>query len=303
MNKNFSNIKTNIGAEVGDTSSAFATLIGRFVNRRYFQVLRAINWKNIQPDYTFDTVDGTQRYVLPNDFGKAVACNDITNHQEIGATTLEEIYSTYGYITGSGDVERYAIVEDMVKAQPTSSSVLAIVSGSTSDTTQTIFIRGISGGSEVTESVTLTGTTPVNSVNSYTRIKAISKSAVTVGTVTITSNSAAVTNAVIAPEELITRYKVFVAHYVPAEVITIALPYIVKPLPLSNNYDYPVIEIADLLEIGAMADAWRYKKFFSKAQALEVMFAQQLQDYIWEKENEPNEIKQFIPQGYSRDIY
>ncbi|HNX03698.1 MAG TPA: hypothetical protein PLE33_08970 [Candidatus Cloacimonas sp.] len=303
MNKNFSIIKTNIGAEVGDTSTAFATLLGRFVNRRYFQILRAINWKNIQPDYTFDTVVGTQRYVLPNDFGKAVSCNDITNSSEIGAVSLESIYSTYGKITDSGEVERYAVLEDTIQSQPTSASVLAIVSSSASDTSQTIFIRGISGGIEVTESVSLTGTSSANSANSYTRVKSISKSATTAGSVTITANSAAVTVATIAAEELITRYKIFIAHYVPAEVITIALPYTIKPLPLNNDYDYPVIDIADLLEIGAMADAWRYKKFFSKAQALEIMFAQQLQDYIWEKENEPNEIKQFVPQGYSRDIY
>lgn len=301
MNKNFSNIKTNVGAEVGDTSTAFATILGRFANRRYFQILRAINWRNIRPDYTFDTVVGKQNYVLPNDFGKEIACNDTTNNQEIGRKSLEEIYSTFGTIADSGEVERYAIIEDTVQDQPSSASVLAIVSGSASDISQTIFIRGISDGVEVTESVSLTGTTPANSTNSYTRVKAISKSAATVGKVTITSNSAAVTLAVIAPSELITRYKIFVAHYVPAEVITIALPYIINPLPMSNDYDYPVIEISDLIELGTIADAWRYKKNFGKASAIEVMFAQQLQDYIFSQENQPNEIKQFVPQMYSRE--
>lgn len=303
MNKNFGNIKTNVGAEVGDTSTAFATLIGRFANRRYFQILRAINWRNIRPDYTFDTVNGTQNYVLPNDFGKEVACNDTTNSQEIGRKSLEELYSTYGSISGSGEVERYAIIDDVVQAQPTSTSVLAVVSGSASDTTQSVFVRGISGGVEVSETLTLTGTTPLNTSNSYTRIKSITKSAATTGKVTITSNSAAVTIAVIAPEELITRYKIFIAHYVPAEIITIALPYIVNPLPLNSNYDYPVIEVSDLIEIGTLADSWRYKKNFGKAGVFEVMFAQQLQDYIFNQENQPNEIKQFVPQGYSRDIY
>lgn len=301
MNKSFSTLKTNIGTEVQDTSSAFATIIGTFINRRYFQILRTINWKNVYPDYSFSTVVGTQRYVLPNDFGKAIACNDITNDVEISALSLEELYSTYKTIDDSGTVERYSILDDTVQAQPTSSSVLALVSSSAADTTQTVLIRGISGGVEVYESVTLTGTTPVNSTNAYTRVKAISKSAVTAGKVTITSNSAAVTVATIYGEELETRYKIFLAHYVPAEVIEISLPYIIKPLPLSQSYDYPVIDIGDLIEIGATADAWRYKRQFNKALVLENMFTAMLQTYIFDKENEPNEIKQFVPQMYSRE--
>ena len=301
MNKSFSVIKTNIGAEVIDTSSAFATIIGRFVNRRYFQILRSINWRNINDAYTFDTVVGTQRYVLPDDFGKEISCTDTTNSGELSKFQIDELYSTYKTITGTGSIERYAIVDSPVQAQPSAASTLSIVSSSASDTSQTILIRGISSGVEVYESVTLTGISAATSTNSYTRIKGISKSGATAGYVTITSNSAAVTNAVIPLETLETRYKILIIHYVPTSVSTIALPYIVNPLPLSQDYDYPVIDIADLIEIGAIADCLRYKRQFSKANAYEVNFTHQLNDYIFNKENQPNEVIQFSPQGYSRD--
>ena len=301
MNKSFSVIKTNIGAEVIDTSSAFATIIGRFVNRRYFQILRSINWRNINDAYTFDTVVGTQRYVLPDDFGKEISCTDTTNSGELSKFQIDELYSTYKTITGTGSIERYAIVDSPVQAQPSAASTLSIVSSSASDTSQTILIRGISFGVEVYESVTLTGTAAATSANSYTRIKGISKSSATAGYVTITSNSAAVTNAVIPLETLETRYKILIIHYVPTSVSTIALPYIVNPLPLSQDYDYPVIDIADLIEIGAIADCLRYKRQFSKANVYEVNYTHQLNDYIFDKENQPNEVIQFSPQGYSRD--
>lgn len=299
--KSFSVMKTNVGAEVQATDSAFATIIGNFVNRRYFQVLRAINWNNIQPDYTFDTVAGTQKYVLPDDFGKEISCTDTTNSTELTRTTLEKLFSSYADISDSGTVERYCVFEDCVKAHPSSSSALAVVSAFSADTTQTVLVRGISGGVETYESVTLTGTTPANTSNAYTRIKGISKSAVTAGKVTITSNSAAVTQAVIPIEKLESQYKLMLLHYVPASIITIALPYIIQPQPLTQTYDYPVIDIADLLEIGALADCWRYKRQFSKAQTMELMFGQQLQDYIWQKENQPNMIHQFIPETFNRD--
>jgi hypothetical protein len=303
MNKSLSQLKTNIGAECQDSGSAFATIIERFINRRYFQILRAINWRNIQPDYTFDTVGGTQRYVLPDDFGKEMVCTDSTNNKELTRTTLEQLYETYQDISDTGTVERYCVIEDCVQAQPTSASRLTIVSSSTADTTQSVLIRGISGGIETYETVTLTGTTDAltSATQTYTRIKGISKSAVTAGKITIDSNSAAVTQAIIPPETLETRYKLILLHYVPTTIATIAIPYIINPMPLSQTYDYPVLDIGDLIEIGALADCWRYKRQFSKAQAMEIGFNQQLQEYIFSQENQPNQIHQMIPTVFNRD--
>jgi len=301
MNKSFSVIKSNAGSEVQDTSTSFATIIGRFINRRYFQILRTINWRNINDAYTFDTVVGTQRYVLPDDFGKEISCTDTTNSGELSKFQIDELYSTYKSITATGNIERYAISDSPVQAQPLAASTLSIGSSSANDTTQTVLIRGIVSGVETYESVTVTGTTAALTTNSYTRIKAISKSAATAGFITITSNAGVVTNALIPLGTLETRYKICILHYVPTNVITIAMPYIISPLPLSQDYDYPVIDIADLIEIGAIADCLRYKRQFSKANAYEVNFTHQLNDYIFDKENQPNEVIQFSPQGYSRD--
>ena len=305
MNKNFSQLKTNIGAEVQDTSTTFATIVGRFINRRYFQILRAINWKNIKPDYSFATVAGTQNYVLPDDFGKELSCADVTNGIPLEKKDLAELYRRYGdSITTSGTAERYVIYDDVVKAQPTSASTLSFVSSSASDTAITIQVRGISSSVETYETITITGTSAVATSNSYTSIIGISKSAASVGYFTVTSNSGVVTNALIPKETLETRYKLIKLHYVPAGVATINLPYISKPLPLSQDYDYPVIEIADLIELGAVADCWRYKRQTAKSQQYEVLFQQGLQDYIFELENEPNQVTQFSPTTFDKgDLY
>lgn len=302
MNKTFSEIVDNVQADVQDTSSAFDAIVRKYVNNRYFQVLRAINWNAIRNDYTFDTVGGTQEYVLPDDFGKELHVRDITNGFELGYVDLQKLLTDYPDDFGEeGSVAKYYISEDTVQGQPSSASVIAVKSSSASDTTQTVLIRGISGGSETSESVTLTGTTPANSTNSYSRVKAVSKSSNTTGIITLTSNSAAVTVATLAPKVLTSYCKKIGFHYGPASALTISVPYYIKPLPMTEDYDYPIIDIADLIEIGAKADAWRYKRQGAKANDAETRFAIELQGYIWNQENQPNRITQFVPVTYNQD--
>lgn len=301
MNKSFSQIKTNVGAEVGDTSSSFGTLIGRFVNRRYTQVLRTVNFNNINTAHTISVTAGTSRYALPEDFKAEVACTDTTNDRELSAMTLSELYQIYPDPSGSGTVERYCIFDDVVRAHPSSASLLSIVSSSAADTTQTVFVRGVLNGVELTESVTLTGTSAASTTNQYTAIKGISKSATTTGSVTVTSNSGGVTNAVLSPEVLTSYSKVVLFHYVPAAALTVSMPYIVNPLPMVNDYDYPIIDIADILELGAMADAQRYKKQFAKGREYESLFSARLGEYVFDKENTPNLIHMTSPAPYTRD--
>ena len=301
MNKTFSTLKTNIANEIQDTSTSMKSIIGNYINRRYFQILRAINWKNIRDDYSFSTIAGTQDYILPDDFGKEIYVLDSTNGSELSKVDLQDLVREYpSGISSTGTVKRYVILEDTVQSQPSSASTITVVSSSASDTTQTVLIRGISSNVEITESVTLTGTTNATTTNSFSRIKAISKSANTVGKITVTAGSTTI--AVLAPKVLESRYKKIRLHYVPTQALTIKMPYIIKPLSLIEDDDYPIIDIADLIEIGATADAWRYKRQFVKAQSYEALFQAQLADYVWDKVNQPNEIIQFRPEVFDRDL-
>ena len=80
--------------------------------------------------------------------------------------------------------------------QPSSASVIAIVSASTKDIYQAIILTGrlVANGEVITESVELNGTASVNSINSFAEIVSIEKTDTSTGTVTLTSNSEAVTN-------------------------------------------------------------------------------------------------------------
>lgn len=302
MNKSLSDIVSNVQNEVLDTSTSIQSVIKNYINRRYFQILRAINWENINPNYTFNTIAGTQSYVLPDDFGKPFIVRDANNQNELAELDYQSLISkNISVISSSGIPTQYSIIEDRIQDQPTSASILTLVSTSASDTTQTILIRGISSSVEVYESVSVNGISSVTTTNSYTRIISISKSAVSVGKITATSNSGAVTVVAVPPIVTTPFFKKITFNYIPSSVITIALPYYIKPSVLVDDNDYPIIDVSDGIELGAIADTWRYKRQFAKASVFEGQFAQFLNDYIWDKENKPNQVQQFIPATFNRD--
>jgi len=302
MNKPFVTMKTNVGNEIQDTDTSMASIIGVYLNNRYFQILRATNWNKIRPDYSFTTTASQQEYVLPDDFYKPLSVRDATNENELAESDLQKLISTYpDSFSDNGDVGSYYLYDDTINTQPTSASVASIVSSSASDTTQTVTIRGVASNVEITETQTLTGTSAVTTTAQWTRILNVAKSADTTGTITVTTNSGAVTVATLAPTRNTAFYKKIGFHYVPSTALSIKIPYIIKPMPMTEDYDYPLIDVADLIEKGATADAWRYKRQFQKASVFEAQFASGLSDYIWDMENKPNKVQQFSPATYNKD--
>lgn len=303
MNKPFSTIKTNVGNRVQDTSSGFKTLIGSWINQRYNEILNRFDVvKPIRSDYTFDTTAGTSDYVLPDDFGKAIHCTDTTSKTLIPEITIQQwIEGYYTDLSTSGQVSKYVIYDDTVITQPASASVVSIVSSSASDTTQTVYIRGLSGNREDSEEITVTGTTAASGSKSFSRILMIGKSATTVGVITVSTNSGAEINGYLSTNALEHRVKKIKLVPPPVGVSTIQLPYVQETLPLSSDYDYPLVDCGDALEYGATADALRYKRQFAKAADFDRLFEESTQDLVWKYENKPNLIHRLNPQPYSRN--
>ena len=110
MARDFSVIKTNVGNNIGDTSTTTLSLIGVYVNKRYFQALRSINWRYINEDYTVSLVAGTQDYALPSDFATEVYAVETTNGTELAHITLQDLAQNYpGDLTTQGFVKRYTV--------------------------------------------------------------------------------------------------------------------------------------------------------------------------------------------------
>jgi hypothetical protein len=217
MAKTFSEIKANVGNNVQDTSVPFATIVGNYINNRYFDILRRINWNAIDEDYSFSTVAGTEDYSLPSDFGKEMFVLDSTNGVQLAHITLQELADDYtSELTSQGVPTRYTIIDY------------------------------ISSGA---------------------------------------------------------RAKKVRLNLVPSSVITVKMPYIIQPVPLSASTDYTIIPCEDIVEIGATADAWRYQRQFAKAKECEGLFEKGIVMLIWDKENQNNQSHQFKVTSYNRDAF
>ena len=211
MGRGFDTMQGNVGANVQDTSTAFATEIGKYINKRYQQVLRKINWDYINEDYTVTLVGGTQDYTLPSDFKSELYANISDNDGQLSRIELQDLVREYpGDMTTQSDVERYSVYNS-------------------------------------------------DDGEKYIRF-----------------------------------------HYVPTKAQTVQLPYIVKPTALSGSTEN-ILDIEDLLELGATADAWRYKRQFGKAQAMDILFEKELSEHIFAQENQENMVHKFTPKVTSRD--
>ena len=301
MRKNLQVIRNNIAEEVYDTSTSMLNLITNYINIKYKDILRRVNFNQYNYDYTITTVAGQKDYALPSDFGKCIGAHDVTNATELAElTSIENIYrNAPGDVNTQGNATQYVIFNSAVMVQPSSSAVVTAVSDNATDTTQKVIIRGISGNTEITQEISLTGITSVDSASSFTRIKGISKDGNTSGNITVTCG--ATTLAVMAPKELVSRYKIVRLWKTPNSSLTINFPYQIKALPLIEDTDYPLIDVDDIIEIGARALAHSYQRREATATKYESMYEAMLANYIWDKENNPNRVIQFRPEPVSRE--
>lgn len=301
MNRRLTTIKSNVANMVQDTSSPMLVLIQNYINDRYREVKQRLAIVDIQrSDYTFTTSAGTEDYVLPQDFLREYSVVDKTNKRQLSRIDSQQVADNYNWgLDEQGVTSHYLVLDKTCNKQPTSASTISCVSSSASDTSQTVYIKGLdTNGYEDYETITLTGTTPVASTKSYTHILMISKSSVTAGTVTLTSNSGAVTNAVISRQMLDYRVKVLRLVQIPNGSWTIELNYQQRENELNQDGDYPIVDCYDCLEAGATADALRYKRQYAKAADWDVIFEKRLANLVYSYEASPNKVNLFNPKTY-----
>jgi hypothetical protein len=301
MRKRFIDIVTDVAEDTGiGTTPTILGYIKRWVNRRYAEFLRRINHDFVNHDFTISTVGGVQDYILPDDFSKEIYVVDKTANKNLDRVSLEQLARNWtSSLESSAEPERYVIIDDVVREHPPTEAKIGFASSNAADVGQKIYIRGISDNVEISETVNLNGTNSTDTQNTYSRVKAVSKDNDTLGKVTGTSGTTTV--CVLYPEQRESRVKLIRFHMIPGSVKTMEMPYIIKPLPMIDDGDYPLLDIDDALEAGAKADAYRKLRRRSDSRDMEILFEKGIQDYLWAEEFQPNKIPLFQPTPYSRE--
>jgi hypothetical protein len=297
-------MKSYVGTAIQDTSAAMATIIGVWINNRYRDIANSYDWDQLYYTQTITVSAATSAYPLDERTDRLMFVQDTTNSSYLNIITEEQfLQEHFDDFSSTGTPTICFLKSDVVEAQPSAATAPTLKSSSASDTTQTVLVRGLtSTGGETYESLTMNGTTAVTASNSYTRILAISKSAATTGKLTVYQNDGATVLAELSPESLTSYYKTLNLHLIPVGAMTLYARVKRRVTPLSQNYDVPVIDgIDDILEVGAQADAWRYKRQFDKGNSLETQYQVLKDDRIHREVAQPGVIYQMQPTVLNRD--
>jgi hypothetical protein len=121
--KTFAVMKTNVGDMLQDTTSAFATLIGVWINDAYIDAWRRGVWADlIDDDFTFTAVIDQAEYSFATDlsitdFGKEIILADITNGHMLKRYTIRDWWQERAVdykneSLDSGNPVRYSIIPE-----------------------------------------------------------------------------------------------------------------------------------------------------------------------------------------------
>lgn len=289
---------TDVGRNVQDTTANTQTVIKNYLNEAYNELCKEANVTNMNDSYSFSTVAGQKDYLMPDNFESSLYALDSTNNIKLKQVDIQEYQiESPTSVDQSGSVVSYAILQRPYFTKP--SSTLDIVSDSALDTSQTVRVRGSNDGIVISEDVTLTGTTPVTTTNSFDDIFSISSDTARAGIVTITSGADTV--AKIGPT--IKNYIAIIMRLfnIPTQVLTIKSPYFTTNLPLIDDNDVlGIVDGEDYVIQRASAKLWRRKRQNKKAQDFDVEAERALTRLLWSRENQPNRAHLIQPQPYSR---
>ena len=233
-------------SSTGTTLTNVKAALNQAHQKRLTEELRSILlWDSVE---TFTATAGTQNYSLHQEFHRPLYFYNRTKKAFCIEAPFRSLEPDGVQLTVSSpptDNLKFGLWgQAPVQYQPTSASTVSISSSSASDNSSTynITVRGVtSGGVVVSNTITPNGTTPVASTTSFTKILSVTKAAAWNGTLTMTSNSAAVTNLTLEASEYGRLYRQFQFLGNPSTGEVIEYRFYRQPLAMVNNYDIPEI--------------------------------------------------------------
>jgi hypothetical protein len=260
----YSNMVTRVGRNVGIVNdSAYDPKIKDWMNEAYEDAHRFFIWPDTLFRDTVPTVIDQDFVTMPQQCAQILFLSQQSSpvwmEFENAANFVRRFYKslqstdtgTPKYWTPDGRVP--------ILKQPTSASVVTIVSSSGSDLSQTVRVWGRNAnGVLVTDTIQLNGTSTVAGTVSFTSIEKISKSSnTTAGIVTCTSNAAAVTLCRIAQREYVQSVIRIRLQLIPDAVINMFLVGKKHMIPLVFDEDVPAFDCVEAIIAATTARALR----------------------------------------------
>lgn len=240
----------------------------RWINDAQDDLITEIDPSFLSTNYTVTSTINDRNLLLDLEFMKIQSVMDTTSQITLTPTSEYEIESADESVNDTGTPYFYSLEGvRWTKAQPSSASVITIVSDDITDTSQKVRIHGYVGGVENTELIALNGTTPAVGTLQFTETRQVMKDLITTGKVTITSNTGLVTLAEIPAYLLAKSYQVLKLWPIPSGANSYSIRGIRKIRPFINTEDISELPEVyhELILIGALMrgarDLYRMKLY------------------------------------------
>ena len=236
-------------------------------------------WSFNRRKYTLATVASTEFYQLPRDLDAIGLIRQTSTPIKLRFIPDDLFYDYIPNPTATGNPKWYRLWEEEgVSLRLSADDTIEVLSSSSSDTTQTVRIVGTdNNGLPQTESLLLTGQTFVPGTITWNAgdVLRISKSAVTVGTITVRKATLDVTLVQLAPQELSARFKVISFYPIPSSEISLYIEYYTRIRNLEGDNDVPDIDEKWIwvIRLGTMAKVYQYQNKENLFTATQGMYA------------------------------
>lgn len=211
----------------------------RWLNLAQNRVVQEMDLPHLEREDTFVASDGVRQYnYIDADYRKIISLVDETSGRELVEVTDSDLESyDPDRDESSNPVAFSQLAPVYYEEQVSSSSKIRVTSTSGSDVSQSVRVRGISGGQEWAETLELNGQAVIQSNQSFTAVISAVKSATTDGIVNVTTSNE--TLASIPPEELLIQRQPVVLYPIPDGLYTIRARYYKRPRSMRNELDIP----------------------------------------------------------------
>lgn len=310
----------NDSSSVSDSINDLLPKLKVWTNERYERIFEAKPWRQLIKKSTLSIVASQTDYVLPRDYGRIISIFDQTNGLPIQESSVQEhIRFRAAVLDVTGDVQTgdpkdyFKIGEYTVKAEiGNSAEKVALVSSSSADVSPlVVHIVGLVSTVEVSEDVVVTGTSSVQSTNTY---DANQKLQITIGTndgtepelsgvITASGATSSTVFAQISKFDIGTPYTWI--RVSPTPKATGTQPtwdtwYRRRFRRLISDNDVPIFDCCTAIIQGVYSDALREDGQESAADSADNKFVGLVEE-LWANENTGDRLEQFIP--YSFDVY
>lgn len=284
-----------------DEGSDYEEILKGALNRIYRLMLQSASADEQRRTFTLTTVAAISKYGMPLYVKRVLNIEDATNDQQIYDFSAREFDTSYpGDSTTGSPHKAFPLGVYGVQKQPSSASRLTLVSSSSSDATN-FFVRVTGYVSSVltTELVTLTGTSSVQTTNTFDangieRLVRTETDGYTItGNVTVTDGSE--TLAVIPVWWNSPSYLWYGFYPIPTAALSYTVRALMRRPDLVKDEDWPEIDEdfhATLLH-GALAEILPIAGKTQQAQMYQGLFLQEMKDYKSVNGQQINRIRVF----------